>query len=284
MADKDVTMDFLSGTRIVNLALNLPGPAAARRLAQMGAQLIKVEPPTGDPMEQYSPDWYRELITGQELIRLDLKTLADRSRFDAFLGDTDLLITANRPQALEALKLTWAELHSRFPRLCQVAIVGYAPPQENVAGHDLTYQAALGILNPPYMPRTLMVDLLGAERTVWTALGLLMARDRDQQGGYAQVNLSDAAATMADPLIFGLTTPGGLLGGGAPEYNIYETQGGWVAVAALEPRFKKRLADALGDEVRTLEQYRQIFRTKTAKQWEDLGQELDIPIAVIHTP
>ena len=64
-------MDILRGIRVVNLALNLPGPLAANRLARMGAEVVKVEPPAGDPMELYSAAWYREMAAGQELVRLD---------------------------------------------------------------------------------------------------------------------------------------------------------------------------------------------------------------------
>jgi len=67
-------MDILRGIRVVNLALNLPGPLAAHRLALMGATVVKVETPAGDPMELYSAAWYREMAAGQELVQLDMKT------------------------------------------------------------------------------------------------------------------------------------------------------------------------------------------------------------------
>ncbi len=277
-------MGLLKDIKVLNLAVNLPGPAAARRLKNWGAQVLKVEPPGGDPMEQYNADWYKDLSAGHEVVRLDLKAAEGRERLLLYLQECDLLITANRPAALERLGLGWAELHQKYPRLCQVAIVGYPAPRQNEAGHDLTYQASLGLLNPPHMPRTLIADMAGAEQAIGAALALLLAREQGQQGGYAEIALSEAAAAMAEPLRFGTTAPGALLGGGIPEYNIYPAREGWVAVAALEPHFKKRLEENLGDGISKGEQYGAIFKTKTAEHWQDWGQKLDIPIVVVKGP
>lgn len=272
-------MMVLDGLKVLNLAVNLPGPAAAARLSRMGADVIKLEPPAGDPMELYHSGWYRDMAAGQTVARLDMKDAEGSRILDGMLDETDLLITATRPAALERLGLDWASLHQRFPRLCQVAIVGYPAPRENEAGHDLTYQASLGLLSPPHMPRTMLADMAGAELTVSSALGLLLARERGKGSGYAEVALSEAAAAMAEPFRYGITVPGALLGGGIPEYNIYQANDGWVAVAALEPHFKKRLEAALS--VSTLEEYRNVFATRSASAWEQWGQEQDVPIVVI---
>lgn len=269
----------LSGITVVTLAVNLPGPAAARKLCRLGARVVKVEPPAGDPMAHYHPEWKEDLARGQEVVVLDLKASEGRDSLDRLLGETDLLITATRPAALERLGLGWRDLHARFPRLCQVAIIGFRAPRENEAGHDLTYQAALGLLHPPHLPRTLLADMAGAEQTVSAALALVLARERNQGAGYAEIPLSEAAETMAEPLRYGTTMPGGLLGGGLPEYNIYRTSEGWVAVAALEPHFKKRLEEELG--AGNIDHYRTVFKKKTAAQWEQWAQERDIPIAAV---
>jgi crotonobetainyl-CoA:carnitine CoA-transferase CaiB-like acyl-CoA transferase len=229
-------------------------------------------------MAHYNIDWYQTLSEGHELVTLDLKSSKERARLDELLQETDLLITANRPVALTRLSLGWTELNRKFPRLCQVAIVGYPAPRDNEAGHDLTYQASLGLLNPPHMPRTLLADMAGAEQAVCMSLALLLARERGLESGYAQVALSEAAAAMAEPLRFNMTVPGALLGGGVPEYNIYQTRDNWVAVAALEPHFKKRLEEELGNGIKTVDQYRAVFKTDTAANWQEWGQKLDIPI------
>jgi crotonobetainyl-CoA:carnitine CoA-transferase CaiB-like acyl-CoA transferase len=269
-------MNLLDNVRIVNLALNLPGPAAARRLAQLGAAVIKVEPPAGDPMALYNAEWHRDLARGSTVVTLDLKEPKGLAQLMELLAETDLLITSSRPAALERLGLDWATLHGKLPRLCQVAIVGFPAPRENEAGHDLTYEASLGLLIPPHMPRTLLADMAGAEKTVSAALALLLARERGQGSGYAEVALSDAAAAMAEPLRSGTTAPGAILGGGIPEYNLYRSRDGWVAVAALEPHFKNRLEEALS--VRTRDEYQAAFLTRSSADWQQWGQERDVPI------
>jgi crotonobetainyl-CoA:carnitine CoA-transferase CaiB-like acyl-CoA transferase len=160
-----------------------------------------------------------------------------------------------------------------------LAITGFPAPRENEAGHDLTYQASLGLLTPPHMPRTLLADMAGAEQAISSALTLLLARERGQGAGYAEVPLSEAADWMAQPLTYGCTVDGATLGGGIPEYNIYPARSGWIAVAALEPHFKERLESAL--EISTAEEYRQAFLNKTDAEWQRWAQERDIPIAVL---
>jgi len=275
-------MKPLSGFRVLNLAVNLPGPAAAARLRRMGAEVTKLEPPTGDPMETYHAGWYREMAAGQSVLKVDLKAAEGRHSLDELLGDGDLLLTATRPAALARLGLDWATLHRRFPRLCQVAVIGYPAPRENEAGHDLTYQASLGLLSPPALPRTLISDMAGSELVVSSALALLLSRERGGGGAYAEVALSEAAAAMADPLRHGSTLPGANLGGGTPEYNLYQATDGWVAVAALEPHFKQRLEGELA--IATSDEYRAVFATRSAAAWQAWAQERDIPIVMLQGP
>lgn len=272
-------MKILDGIKIVNLAVNLPGPAASQNLSRMGAEVVKVEAPSGDPMEIYHAGWYKDMADGHTLVRLDLKSEQGRAELDRLLGAADLLISATRPAAMERLGLDWASLQRNFPRLCQVAIVGYPAPRENEAGHDLTYQASLGLLTPPHMPRTLLADMAGAEMATSAALALLLGRERGGAAGYAEVALSAAAASLAEPLRYGCTSPGALLGGGVPEYNIYKTADGWVAVAALEPHFKKRLEETL--KVATPEEYKAVFSGQSAAYWQECGKKLDVPIETV---
>lgn len=269
----------LEGVKVVNLAVNLPGPEAARRLLEMGADVVKIEPPAGDPMEHYNRQWYLDMAAGQQVVRLDLKSDSGRQQLDELLADADLLISATRPAAMERLGLGWQALHDRFPRLCMVAITGFPSPRENEAGHDLTYQASLGLITPPHMPRTLLADMAGAEQALSSALTLLLARERGQAAGYAEIPLSEAARVMAIPLAYGCTSPGEILGGGIPEYNIYRAAEGWVALAALEPHFKNRLESELN--ISGQAGYEAVFQTKSAVEWEKWGQERDIPIVAV---
>ncbi len=84
----------LHGVRAVTLAVNVPGPVAAARLRTLGATVVKIEPPAGDPLEAVSAAWYRELRAGQEVVQLNLKEDGDRRALDDLLGRADLLLTA----------------------------------------------------------------------------------------------------------------------------------------------------------------------------------------------
>jgi alpha-methylacyl-CoA racemase len=274
-------MKLLDGIKVINLAVNLPGPACGRRLQKLGAHVVKVEPPIGDPMFHFMPEWHADMTQGQKIVTLDLKSPEQREQLDKLLAEADLLITANRPAALERLGLGWDELHQKFPNLCQVAIVGYPSPHENEPGHDLTYQAKVGLLTPPQMPRTLIADMAGAEIAASEALALLLAKQRGQEAGYAMVALSDAADYMGEPCRIGFTAPGTMVGGGLPEYNLYETNDGWVAVGALEPHFRAALEKALNFESRNPDEWRPIFAKKSAAKWEEWAKEFDLPIVAV---
>ncbi len=272
----------LRGIRIISLALNVPGPVAIQKLENMGASIIKIEPPGGDPFAMFCPPWYENLCDRIQVIRLDLKRAESRMEMDAYLEHADLLLTSSRPSALERLALQRSDLHIRFPRLCQIAIIGYPAPDRNRAGHDLIYRASQGLLSPPHMPRTLLVDITGAEQVVSTALALLYARERGGEAGYREIALSACADKYAESSRYGLTVPGGFLGGGSPRYNLYETREGWLAVAALEDHFWLRLITGLGIHMEAgYDDLREIFLTRTAQEWEEWADQLDLPIAAV---
>jgi crotonobetainyl-CoA:carnitine CoA-transferase CaiB-like acyl-CoA transferase len=271
----------LDGLGVLTLAVNLPGPVAVARLHRLGAAVVKIEPPGGDPLTHVLPRWYELLHQGQSVHRLDLKGDAGRRQLEEWLGRSDLLVTAMRPAALGRLGLDWASLHARHPRVCHVAIIGDPPPHQERPGHDLTYQARAGLLEPPRLPRTCLADLAGAERVVWTALALLLARQRGQEAQYAEVSLAETADDFAAPWRYGLTTPDGVLGGAYPGYDLYPTRDGWVAVAALEPHFREKLSRELGLAAPDRGQFRQMFLTKTAEEWEAWAAERGLPLAQV---
>ncbi len=277
----------LAGYQILSLATNLPGPVAARRLQEWGAQVIKIEPPAGDPLAVSAPAVYRRLTDGQTIQRVDLKSEAGRVELERLLAGVDLLLTSSRPAALERLRLGWSELAGRFPRLVQVAIIGFPRPDEYLPGHDLNYQAAEGLLRPPFNPPTLLADMAGAEMAVSGGLALLLGRARSRSDGrYLEISLAAAAAHFALPLRSGLTAPGGILGGGWPGYRLYEAADGWVALAALEPHFWIRLGDLLALKNPDETQLAAVFKTRTAGDWEAWGLAHDLPLnaVAVHQP
>ena len=274
-------MQPLKGTKLVTLALNVPGPVAAARLVQFGAECVKVEPPAGDPLKISAHDWYNTLAQGQTVVVLDLKTKTGRQKLDEFLENADLLLTSFRLSALARLQLDWNTLHPRHSRLCVVSIIGYPPPDEGLPGHDLAYQAKLGLLRPPQLPITLHADLAGAERAVNVALALLINRSRTGQSECAYVSLYETMRDFAGPLTAGLTKPGGVLGGGFPFYGLYQAKDGWIAVVSLEPGFITRLTSELNLTNNARSELETIFRTRAAIEWEEWAKARDLPIVAV---
>lgn len=272
--------NILEGVRVVSLAINLPGPLAAARLAEHGASVTKVEPPGGDPVQAVTPQWYAELTKDQLVIELDLKNPTDRSELDELLTGADLLITSVRPSALRRLGL--ADAHVTHPGLSHVEIVGHDGELEEAPGHDLTYQAAFGTLDPPSMPRVPVADLLGSERAVSAALLALIDAKRTGTGRTHRIVLEDAAAFAGQAVKHGLMGPGTSLGGATPTYGIYEAADGFIALGALEPHFRQRVLDTLVVED-THDAIATAFATKTTSEWESIAAAADIPLVGIRS-
>jgi crotonobetainyl-CoA:carnitine CoA-transferase CaiB-like acyl-CoA transferase len=261
----------LSGISVVTIALNTPGPLAVARLAAEGARVTKVEPPGGDPLAQICAAWYEEMHAGMRVEQIDLKSPRGTEQMRELLAEADLFVSSQRPTALARLGLDATTLsHTRW-----VNIVGdQAHP--DVAGHDLTYLAAAGLLGDT-MPPSLFADVMGSERAFSAALLLL----RQPVGTHAEVGLYDSLAPMVAPLRHGLTMPGGLLGGGSPAYNIYRAREGSVAIAALEPHFRKRLYAALQLPVDS--ELSAIMTTRSASEWQEWARAHDLPLAIVTT-
>jgi len=271
----------LRGIRVVTLAVNVPGPVAAAGLKRLGATVVKIEPPTGDPLERMSPRWYRDLSRGQRIERADLKSTSGQKRLHALLAKTDVLITSTRPASLRRMDIEWRRLHKQFPRLCYVAIVGHAYPHEHKAGHDLTYQASVGLIEPPEMPLTLLADLAAAEKAISATLTLLFARERLGKAEQAVIALAQAAEEFAAPRRFGLTTDDGVLGGTAARYKLYQAKRGWIALAALEQQFWQRLLRELRVQDATPDDLGAIFRKRADADWESWARKRDLPIVAV---
>ena len=239
----------LRGTRIVSLALNLPGPAALRRLADMGARCTKVNPPAGDPMQHYTPAGYAQLHAGIAERTLDLKDARGQAALHRLLASTDVLLTSFRPSALAKLGLGWTSLHPRYPTLSLVQVVGAPGPLAEIPGHDLTYQAEIDLVPGLALPASLFADMGGALMASEAVLQAVLLQKTTGQGTRHEVALSSAAAWLALPRQWQMTTPQGAVGGAHAGYRIYPCRNGRVAVAALEAHFAQRLCEAAGVKI-----------------------------------
>ena len=284
----------LKGVRVFTLALNLPGPAAVMRLQAMGATCTKLEPATAsgassDPMAIYKPDAYQVMHDGMKVLQADLKSPAGQTTLHQALAKTDVLITSFRPSALKKLGLDWKTLHKRYPTLCMVSIVGASGERAEEPGHDLTYLAENNLVNGIDLPPTLYADMGGSLLTTEAVLKALLLRQTGNkaEGVFQEIALSDAAAYLALPRAWGLTTPKGDVGGAHAGYRVYPCKNGRVAVAALEPHFAARLCEAAGlaasaaHDMRQAKTHRAIadfLLAQTRQQLNKLALQQDIPL------
>ncbi len=249
----------LKGVRILSVALNLPGPAALMRLADMGAKCTKLEPlsapdaakgSTSDPMGLYAPHAYAQLHAGVKVVQADLKSDKGQARLHKLLEKTDVLLTSFRPSALKKLGLAWSDLRAVHPSLNMVSIVGSGGKGAEIPGHDLTYLAANGLVQGLNLPATLFADMAGSLQATEAVLQALWQRAQPGRshgkGVFHEVALDAAAAYLALPRHWGLTLPKGSVGGAHAGYAVYACKNGRVAVAALEPHFAQRLAQIAG--------------------------------------
>ncbi len=285
------TLKPLRGTRVVSLALNLPGPAALRRLADMGARCTKINPPAGDPMAHYTPDGYAQLHAGVKETTLDLKDAQGQAALHKLLAGTDILLTSFRPSALTKLGLGWKALHKRYPALSLVQVVGAPGPLAEIPGHDLTYQAEVGLVPGMALPASLFADMGGALMASEATLQAMLVQKTTGKGSFHEVALSSAAAWLALPRDWQMTTPKGPVGGAHAGYRLYPCKNGRVALAALEPHFAQRLCEAAG--VKIADPVKDLFRPavhkaiaafvagKTRKELDALAEAKDIPLLTL---
>ena len=281
----------LRGVRVLSLALNLPGPAALMRLANMGARCTKVNPPAGDPMQHYTPTGYDLLHKGVAHKTLDLKTAVGQAAVHQLLAKTDVLLTSFRPSALNKLGLGWKSLHKQYPALSLIEVVGAPGPLAEIPGHDLTYQAEVGLVNGMELPPSLFADMGGALMASEAALKAVLLLKTRGKGTRHEVALSDAAAWRALPRQLRMTPPDGAVGGAHAGYRVYACKNGRVAVAALEPHFAISLCAAAGITLahpvkdlfkpETRQTMAKFFAGKTRQQLDKLAVAKDIPLLTL---
>ncbi|MDA1090619.1 MAG: CoA transferase [Proteobacteria bacterium] len=267
--------DFLDGVRVLDLSQFLPGPFATQLLADMGAMVLKVEPPSGDPQRRLNPvtgqpgdedarnPFYDVVNAGKTVVAIDLKSKPGKQAFERLIRGADVLLESYRPGVLERLGFGREHLKSLNDGLIHCALSGYGQtgPKRLRAGHDINYTAstgmfsASGIADRPVMTWPPAADYAGALQAALTVTGALAARGRSGKGAYLDVSLSE---TMLSWQAFGLTAAsaaavdGGLkraenlLNGGAACYQVYATRDGrFITIGALEAHFWDNFCKAM---------------------------------------
>lgn len=312
----------LDGLRVLDLSRLLPGPYATLVLADLGATVLKIEDPdSGDPTRHSPPlvgdvsAYFLALNRNKRSVALDLKTAAGADALRALARDADVLIESFRPGVMDRLGLGDAALRALNPRLIYCALSGYGQngPDRLKAGHDLGYIARAGVLGyggpaggAPVPPGVQVADIGGALFGVIGVLAALEERRRTGLGRFVDVALCDAATAFLHMHLGARLALGGEgrplsrgtepLNGGFPCYGVYRAADGkHLAVAALEPKFFLKLADALGDPdlaigawdggadgAKTREKLTALFASRPRADWLALLGPLDVCVEPIH--
>jgi alpha-methylacyl-CoA racemase len=236
-----VAVEPLAGLVVVDLTRYLPGPFASRELMRLGARVTRLLPPGGDPLRELAPAWHEALNAGKETVELDLK--AEPGRGQMLCAEADVVLESFRPGVVDRLAIGPAQLPER---VVYCSFTGFGP-DDPTAGHDLNYQGWAGLLadTAPALPPVQVADLGAAQRGVAQILAALLERERTGRGGHLVVSLTHSAHELVAHRLGGEPFPR-LLTGGLACYRIYPTADGrHLTVAALEPKFFRRLCELI---------------------------------------
>jgi crotonobetainyl-CoA:carnitine CoA-transferase CaiB-like acyl-CoA transferase len=232
----------LAGLLVVDLTRYLPGPFATRELLRLGARVVRLEAPGGDPLRELAPAWDTALNAGKESVCCDLK--ADPALGRALCARADVVLESFRPGVAERLGVGPGDLPET---VVYCSLTGFGPGDLR-AGHDLNYQGYAGLLHDtaPAMPPVQVADLAAGALTAATEiLAALLQRERTGRGTHLTLSLTHGAHKLVAHRLTGDPLPR-LLTGGLACYRIYETADGrHLTVGALEPRFFERLCELL---------------------------------------
>jgi crotonobetainyl-CoA:carnitine CoA-transferase CaiB-like acyl-CoA transferase len=243
---------LLASVRVLDLTVWRPGPYATQLLAELGADVLKIEPPGGDPMRGY-PELFTALSANKRSIVLDLKQRSDRARALELAADADVVIEGFRPGVVDRLGVGYDDVRAVNPTVvyCSVSGLGQRGPLSAASGHDLNYQAWAGALAPdggePVMSALPIADLAGGMAAAFAVCAAVVRRMTDGEGERIDVAMADVLATWtgaAEPHARDLERSAS----GVAGYGTFATADGrHVTFGVLtEDHFWRGLCDVLG--------------------------------------
>ena len=285
----------LEGLLVVDLTRYLPGPFASRELLRLGARVVRIEPPGGDPMRVTAPAWHEALNTGKESITCDLKR--ERERAQTLCAEADVVIEGFRPGVATRLGIGPDDVPNTVV-YCSITGFGLGGRHEQRAGHDLNYQGWAGVLadTAPALPPIQVADLAaGSLAAVNRILAGLLEREKTGHGTHVVISMTHGSHRFAAHRLGGEPIPK-LLTGGLACYGVYETADGrHLTVAALEQKFFVRLCELLGLAALASRQYepaaqheiadalRKSFVAKPLSAWLELFENEDVCVGPVST-
>ncbi len=263
---------FLTGLRVLDLSQYIPGPYGSLILADLGAEVIKVEPPGGEPMRTIGPcdgdgdsTWYKMVNGGKTVVEIDLKAEAGKRAFRTLVEQADALLESYRPGVLDRLGFGHEALHAINPRIvsCSLSGWGLSGPYHLRGGHDINYMALMGGLDSSGVPERPVVafpptaDFASGMQAALSIMGGLLGRDRaggNGRGATIDVSIAETVLPWQIWALNGLPHDDWRVeraaqfpNGGAAFYNIYQTRDGrFITLGALEAKFWRNFCVAVG--------------------------------------
>lgn len=311
---------MLKGIRVLDLTRLLPGPYATMLLGDLGAEIIKVEEPgTGDYMRGFLPRvdgvsvFFLAVNRNKKSITLNLKKERGKEIFLALAREADVIIEGFRPGVMQGLGLDYEAVRQVNPGIVYCSLSGYGQngPYRDRAGHDINYLSVSGVLGitgvrdaQPVVPGVQVADLTGGMFAVIGILSALWQKQREGQGAYLDLSMTDGLFSMMSIHLANLMATGTpaargnmMLCGALTCYNVYRTMdNGYVALGALEAKFWRNFCRALGREdlvsghsSRAVEddlvyrEVREIFLSHTKDWWREFGEKVDCCLTPVDT-
>lgn len=296
----------LSGVNVVELHAIGPVPFAGMLMRNLGANILRVSPPSDPGLGVSSQNQYDLLNAGKTPLLVNLKDAAGMAELHKALETADVLLEGFRPGVLERLGLAPETLLAKYPRLVIGRLSGWGTKGElaDRAGHDINYLAMAGVLNAigpseaPVPPLNLVADFGGgAMHLLVGVLSKLVNRSVSGKGGVVETSIL-AGTVGLTPIFYGLMKAGiwgldrekNMLDGGRPYYRVYKCKDGrFFSVGAIEPKFYLLLLQMLGLEgkvdpakqndpstfAETRRLFEEAFLTKTRDEWTVLANKVD---------
>jgi len=280
----------LRGLLVVDFTRSLPAPFASRELLRLGARVVRVEAPDGDPLRSVAPGWDAALNTGKESVVWDLEQ--DPGLGPALAARADVVLEGFRPGVADRLGIGAAALPES---VVYCSVTGFGAGNMR-AGHDLNYAGWAGLLadTAPALPPVQVADIAGGSLfTVIEILAALLERQRTGSGKHLIVSMTHNAHRLAAHRLRG--EPERTLTGGLACYRMYETADGrFLTVTAVELKFWQRLCELIGRPELVERHYEQdqdtlaaeleaVFRSRPLSEWLDLFDAEDVMVGPVAT-
>ena len=301
---------LLSHLRVIDFSQYIPGPYATLMLANLGADVVKIERPGGEAMRRIGPldsdgvsVFYKTMNAGKSVLELDLKSDSGRETFAFLLAKADVLIESFRPGVVERLGFAPESLRARYPRLVVCSLSGYGQtgPYRLKAGHDINYLAFAGMLvstgtpDTPVSPSPPVADYASAVQAAAAILAALVSREQTDQGAYLDCSIAESVLAWQSNALSNISRDGYSLArgegnetGGWAAYRIYKTSDGrFVSLGAEETAFWENFCMAVGHldwiprqneprpQTALINEIAALFAAKPLVEWQAMLGEVD---------